>query len=149
MSGTASIPDLDERLARLARDWSQDPDLAAAYLFGSHARGQPHRASDVDIAVVLRADLSASARWRKRLELIDSAASILSRDDVDLVILEEVPSALGHRVLRDGRLVVDRDPHRRVQVVQNVLTRYLDEAPLREALDEGLRSRLREGRFAR
>ncbi len=140
---------LDERLARLAAEWSEEPDLAAAYLYGSQARGDTHAASDIDLAVVLSTDVSAAARWNRRLALGASAASLLGTDAVDVIVLEEAPALLGHRVIRDGRLLLDRDPHRRVQVVENILRRYLDEAPLRQALDEGLRTRLREGRFAR
>jgi len=99
--------------------------------------------------VVLRSGLSASERWHKRLGLLEAAASVLVTDAVDLAILEEAPSPLAHRAIRDGRLIVDNDPHRRVEVVESVLRRYLDEAWLRRVLDEGLRARLAEGGFAR
>src|SRR5690606_41413066 len=105
--------------------------------------------SDADFAVILRTGLTSSERWRKRLELLDSAASGLGTDAVDLVVLEEAPSPVGHRAIRDGVLIVDRDPHRRGEIVENVLRRYLDEAWLRRVLDEGLHNRLEEGRFAR
>ena len=133
----------------LAGALSRDADVAAAWLYGSRARGDARRGSDVDVAVILRAGVPATHRWRKRLEYADALACALGTDDVDVVLLEEAPAALGHRVVRDGLLVVDRDPRRRVQVVEEVLRRYLDEAALRTALDEGLRQRLREGRFAR
>ena len=35
-------------------------------------------------------------------------------DEVDLVVLNEVPVDLRTRVLRDGRLLVDRDPSARI-----------------------------------
>ena len=99
--------------------------------------------------MVLRSGLSASERWHKRLGLLEAAASVLVTDAVDLAILEEAPSPLAHRAIRDGRLIVDNDPHRRIEVVESVLRRYLDEAWLRRVLDEGLRARLAEGGFAR
>jgi hypothetical protein len=34
-------------------------------------------------------------------------------------------------------------------VAEHILRRYLDEEPLRRALDRGLAQRIREGRFAR
>lgn len=97
-------------------------------------------------------DISRSSpadRWKKRLSLIDQAASVLATDAVDLLLLEEAPAPVAHRAIRDGRLLVDRDPRRRVEVVEDVLRRYLDEAWLRRELDDGLRARLAEGRFAR
>lgn len=143
------IQDFETKLARLADDWSRDEDVAAAYLHGSRARGDARASSDVDFAVILRANLSPSDRWRKRLELLDSAASALGTDAVDLVLIDEAPSPVSHRAIRDGVLIVDRDPGRRVEVVEGVFRRYLDEAWLRRVLDEGLRARLEESRFAR
>jgi predicted nucleotidyltransferase len=141
--------DLAERIACLAEAWRADADIAVLYLFGSRAGGRPTPRSDVDLAAILRGSLSADARWRKRLDLIGDACSRLGTDAVDLVVLEDVPSVLGHRVLKTHQLLFETDPRRRVEVVENVLRRYIDEAPLREAADRALAERVREGRFAR
>lgn len=141
--------DLPDRLDALARRWFADEEIAALYLFGSRARGTAALTSDVDLAVVLRGDLNASARWRKRLALSHDASVELGTDAVGLVVLEETPAVLGHRVLRDGRLLGERDPRRRVEVAEAVLRRYCDEAWLRAELDRALAARVREGRFAR
>src|SRR5262245_30954977 len=138
-----------ERIDALARAWSGDPDVAAIYLFGSRASGRGGPWSDVDLAVVLREGLDASARWQKRLSLLGDACQRLGTDAVDLVILEEAPAPLGHRVLKRGRLLRDSSPTRRVDVTERILARYLDEAYLRHVLDAGLAERLREKRFAR
>ena len=105
--------------------------------------------SDVDLAVALRGGLEASARWRKRLDLIGDACARLGTDTVDVVVLEDAPALLGHRVLARGRLLCERDPRRRVQVAERVMRQYLDEAHLRAVLDAGLGRRVREGRFGR
>lgn len=149
MTARDRIPDFDDRLQRLAQRFAADAAVAAAYLYGSRARGDARPGSDVDLAVVLDAKLSPAERWRRRLALLEAAAAELGSDAVDLVILEEAPAPLAHRVIRDGRLLVDTDPRRRVAVVEDVFRRYLDEAPLRRALDEALRARIAEGRFAR
>ena len=141
--------DLDQRIEGLARAWEADPDLAAVYLFGSRAQGGAAARSDVDLAVVVRHDMEASARWRKRLDLIGDACARLGTDAVDVVALEDSPALLGHRVLARGRLLCERDPRRRVQVAERVMRQYLDEAHLRAVLDAGLGRRLREGRFGR
>jgi predicted nucleotidyltransferase len=141
--------DLDRRIRALAEAWADDPDIAASYLFGSRAGPHPGPRSDVDLAVVLRDGLDGAARWAKRLDLIADACRRLGTDAVDLIVLEDVPAALGHRVLAQGVLLSDRGPRRRVQVVESILRRYLDEAYLRRVLDAGLARRLREGRFAR
>ena len=149
MTARERIPDFDDRLQRLAQRFAADTTVAAAYLYGSRARGDARPSSDVDLAVILSSKLSPAERWRRRLALLDTAAAELGSDAVDLVVVEEAPAPLAHRVVRDGRLLVDADPRRRVEVVENVFRRYLDEAPLRRALDEALHARIAEGRFAR
>ena len=141
--------DLADRIDALSLAWSGDPDLAAIYLFGSRAGGRGGLRSDVDLAVVLRKELDADARWRKRLALLSDACQHLGTDAVDLVILEDAPAPLGHRVLKGGRLLHDPLPKRRAEVAEDILRRYLDEAYLRRVLDAGLAERLREKRFAR
>lgn len=141
--------DLADRIDALSQAWSGDPDLAAIYLFGSRAGGGGGLRSDVDLAVVLREDLDADARWRKRLTLLSDACRRLGTDAVDLVILEDAPAPLGHRVLKGGRLLREALPQRRAQVAEHIFRRYLDEAYLRRVLDAGLAERLREKRFGR
>jgi predicted nucleotidyltransferase len=141
--------DLDHRIRELAKAWANDPDIAASYLFGSRARSQPRPRSDVDLAVVLREGLDDTERYRKRLDLTADACRRLGTDAVDLIVLEDAPAALGHRVIAHGVVLSDREPRRRVQVVEWILRRYLDEGYLRRMLDEGLARRVREGRFAR
>ena len=128
--------DLDQRIEGLARAWEADPDLAAVYLFGSRAQGGAAPRSDVDLAVIVRHDMEASARWRKRLDLIGDACVRLGTDAVDVVVLEDTPALLGHRVLARDRLLCQRDPRRRVQVAERVMRQYLDEAHLRAVLVE-------------
>jgi len=105
--------DLYERITGLADAWRQDADIVALYLFGSRADGRATARSDVDLAVVLRDSVGLDARWQKRLGLLGDACSRLGRDAVDLLVLEDVPSVLGHRVLRSGRLLFETDPRRR------------------------------------
>lgn len=149
MSIGKQIPNFEAKLEQLAHRWAGDATIAAAYLYGSRARGTARANSDVDIAVILTSALSAYERWGRRLALLDSAKTELRSDDIDLIVLEDAPAPVAHRAIRDGRLILDRDPHRRVAVVEDVFRRFIDEAPLRRVLDEQLRTRLAEGRFAR
>ena len=142
-------PDLNDRIRLLADAWATDPAIAAVYLFGSRASGRPGPRSDVDLAVTLAAALDATARWRKRLDLTADACHRLGTDAVDVVVLEDAPAVLGHRVLGRGRLLCEPQPRRRVTVAEGILRRYLDEEPLRRVLDASLGQRIREGRFAR
>jgi predicted nucleotidyltransferase len=140
--------DIADRIRALASAWAADSDIAAVYLFGSRAGSHPRPRSDVDLAVILRDGVDEATRWRKRLDLIGDACRHLGTDAVDLIVLENAPIVLGHRVLRNGVLLSERDPRRRVHVAERIMRQYLDEAYLRRVLDSALGERLREGRFA-
>jgi predicted nucleotidyltransferase len=139
---------LDARLDELTAAWAADPDIAAIWLFGSRASGRPRPWSDVDLAVALAAGLDPKRRSQKHVELLADACARLGTDAVDLVVLEDAPSVLAHRIIAGGRRIAVRDDARTVRVVEDALRRYIDEAPLRMVLDAGLAARLREGRYA-
>jgi len=141
--------DLTARLQALVKRWAGDSDLAAVYLFGSRARGTAGPRSDVDLAVTLDSGVDDGDRFRKRLALIGEATAALGTDAVDVVLLEDAPSSLGHRIIAAGKLLIDKHPRRRAAVAEQILRRYLDEEPIRRELDRQLSLRLREGRFAR
>jgi len=101
------------------------PEVACAYLFGSHARGQARADSDVD--VLLDEDPPATVAGL-RPDLADDLASALHRP-VDLVILNQAPPDLVHRILRDGILVCERDRPRRVHFEVRKRNEYFDFLP--------------------
>jgi uncharacterized protein len=87
--------------------------IAAAYLFGSMARGTAGPASDVDVGILYSKEpprtlkgLGFDLEWElEKMLKLPVQVVVLNRAPVDLVI----------RVLRDGRLLVDRDRSKRVQ----------------------------------
>ncbi|CAN5878108.1 hypothetical protein BH11MYX4_BH11MYX4_51340 [soil metagenome] len=104
--------------------------LVAAYLFGSHARGEARTGSDVDVALWL-SDAPATLD-----DLHLDLAADLERDlgvPVDIVILNGAPSDLVHRVLRDGVLLVERDRSARVRLEVRARNDYFDLLPMRTA----------------
>ncbi len=133
----------------LATALAADEEVLAAYLFGSQARGEAGSLSDVDVAVWLRGVPSVSESHHRHLALIGAAASALKSDEVQVVVLNTAPPLLAHRVLRDGRLLVDRDPRARVRSETAVILEYLDTIPLRSELSRGLAHRMADGSYGR
>src|SRR6266545_1236945 len=78
------------------------PDVRLAVLFGSVARGDADAASDVDVLVRIRGG------WREQTETALALENALGRS-VQLVDVERAPPLLLADVLRDGRVLADRD----------------------------------------
>lgn len=79
------------------------PDVRLAVLFGSIARGAGDESSDIDLLVRFR-----ESGWRERIETRQALEDVLGRP-VQLVALEQTPPLLLADVLRDGRVLADRD----------------------------------------
>jgi predicted nucleotidyltransferase len=107
---------------------SHGDGVVAAYLFGSVARGSAHDASDVDVAVLLDKDPS---RTYEGLPLpLEGALERVIRRPVQVVVLNQAPVDLVHRVLRDGLLVCDRDKGARIRFEVRARAAYLDLLPV-------------------
>jgi len=102
-----------------------------AWLFGSLARGEGHRRSDVDVAVLFGRTMPATLAGIG-LDLEGRLEDRLARE-VDIVVLDRAPVDLAHRVLRDGVLLFDRVPSMRVAFEVRSRREYFDLLPyLRE-----------------
>lgn len=107
-----------------------DLDAVAVYLFGSVAREQQRANSDVDVAVLFAVDPPSTLDHPS----IRLAADLERRLDrrVQVIALNGAPVDLVHRVLRDGRLLVDRDPSRRIRFEVKTRNEYFDLLPFLE-----------------
>lgn len=108
------------------------PGVSAAYLFGSTARGAARAGSDVDVAVLF--DVSPPRTLDSaRFSLAGDLEAAIGRP-VDLIVLNDAPADLRIRVLREGRLLVERDGPARIAFevqtrneafdLEPILTRY-------------------------
>ncbi|HUP21750.1 MAG TPA: nucleotidyltransferase domain-containing protein [Thermoanaerobaculia bacterium] len=114
--------------SRLQVALSEVPGIVAAYLFGSVATGRSHAGSDVDVAI-LRDQAPRGTLDDLMLDL-ESDLSHRLRATVQLVVLNRAPPELVHRVLRDGVLLIDRDPGRRIRFEVRARNEYFDVLPL-------------------
>ena len=117
-----------QRIEHTLRDFfSGQPRISTAYLFGSVARGTDGPGSDVDVGVLLDPPPPPTLAGLC-LDLEDDLRETLGMP-VDLVVLNRAPTDLIHRVLRDGRLVLDRDPGRRIAFEVRSRNEYFDLLP--------------------
>jgi predicted nucleotidyltransferase len=115
-----------------------DDRIEALWLSGSRARGEGDALSDVDLAVLARADLDPSAVWNGQLEWTSHAVEALGTDEVAVQVVNQLPVALRDPILRDARLLWARSPEIAVDFGARTLKEYLDLKPYLARYDDDL-----------
>ena len=111
-----------------ARPPASADGVAAAWLYGSIARGDAHPQSDVDVAVLYRRTPAATfAALPLRLE--GEIERLLGRA-TQVVALNRAPADLRIRVLRDGMLLFDREPSLRIRFEVQTRNEWFDLQPI-------------------
>jgi len=111
---------IEARLREFFAANAEREGIAAAYLFGSVARGTAGPKSDVDVGILYSADPPLTLDGLG-LEL-EGELEKLFRVPVQVVVLNHASVDLLIRVLRDGKLLVDRDRSTRIRF--EVKTRF-------------------------
>jgi uncharacterized protein len=122
------LEEVEPVLRRFFADRERAPGIAAAYLFGSVARGEAGPRSDVDVAVLHETE---PPRGLAGLGLrLEGDLERLLGLPVQLVVLDRAPVDLVHRVLRDGRLLADHDRSRRIAFEVRSRNEFFDLEPI-------------------
>jgi predicted nucleotidyltransferase len=118
-------------LCRKINEFSVGHDeIVAIYLFGSIATAKNRPGSDIDVAIMVRSRI----KGMERVQLETSLSNLLKRD-VDLVVFGEASPLLQHQILRNSRLVYERDPKERVRQEVAARCEYLDTASLYKVVE--------------
>lgn len=124
-------------------------EILEAYCFGSYARGEASDHSDLDIAVYVDRERLPPAPFGYAAELTGELMAGLGFDRLDLVVLNDAPPLLYHRVLRDGERLLSRDLAATTTREGRALSRYCDYLPQLRKIDRELARRLADGSFGR
>lgn len=119
---------IGEELRRCLAGRGTGDDLAAAWLFGSVARGDDDQRSDVDVAVLYQRDPPATFEGLP-LRLEGELESLLGRR-TEVISLNSAPVDLCARVLRDGVLLLDRNPALRIAFEVRTRNTWFDLQPV-------------------
>ena len=121
--------DQKELVTMVRRFFEKNPEgVVCAYLFGSRARGASRAGSDVDIGVLL--DRQPKPTLSDLPLDLEAALESLLGLQVQCVVLNNAPADLMHRVLRDGILLVDNDPSRRIEFEVRRRNEFFDLQPI-------------------
>jgi predicted nucleotidyltransferase len=120
-----SKPSLAEgEIAELRDFFKKQEGVKLAYLFGSSAKGERGKSSDVDIAVLLDECLSRKDRLNLELALIGELTSLLKTNSLDLVVMHNIPLLLSYNIVKYGVLL--KSGPERIKTEAGILSRYLD-----------------------
>ena len=128
-----------EEIERILSYFTNRPEVVALYLFGSFDTMFERADSDIDIALLI------SKENKKEFEILKSeyynASPGFSLRTVDIVILNTAPTYLKHRILKTGRIMLDRNPSQRKEFTAMVLQEYFDYKPIEDLCFRKLKSR--------
>jgi hypothetical protein len=131
------MPDQDEKMARLVSVAANDERVLALLLFGSRARGDATRLSDVDLCVVLdptRSDAGTAAAVK--LAYLEATPGAF-----DIQVYQNLPIYVQKRVLAEGRVVYCHDDDALYALARRTIREFEDFRPRYECyLDEVARA---------
>jgi predicted nucleotidyltransferase len=133
---------IDRLRAAVTEVLKESPEVAAAYLYGSQARGSTQPLSDIDLAFVLREDFRPKDPLIAERLAARIASTLRTPVEVDAHVAEDLPLPVRGRVVTTGILLYERDPARRVDFETSTRRLYFDFLPLLERdAREGLLAR--------
>jgi predicted nucleotidyltransferase len=106
---------------------NSNPLVDSLYLYGSHAKGNANKNSDIDLAVIfsqpeedilehrLRPELLA-LEWVSTLKLKENSLSILD--------LELAPIPLAMAVLKTGKMLLNKNPSHEFEVTGRIMSKW-------------------------
>ena len=123
--------------------------IVTIYLFGSRSNKKNNPNSDYDIAILLKDSVPKDIYFDKKLDFIDFFTNILETDHVDLVILNEAPLEIAYRIFAEGTILYENESYKkeRVRFQAKTYSMYFDFLPAKKTLSNGLKKRIKEGRY--
>jgi predicted nucleotidyltransferase len=99
------------------------PKVIFAYLFGGLSRGPVQPLSDIDIAIYLRKNVDVC---ESKLEILGKLMDILQTDEIDMVVLNIAELPLIINILKNKKVIVDKEPFSRHVFESLAMRKYFD-----------------------
>ena len=115
---------LNKHIDKLVCDYG----IKLIYIFGSYAKGENRAGSDLDIAIYFDNEVDGFVK----LDILDELVGIFNREDIDLVILNNVDEVLKFQVIKYGKVVYMEDLVTKVTFESRVMREYMDMEYFRE-----------------
>ena len=104
------------------------PGLAAAYLFGSVARGDARSDSDIDVGLLY--ETAPALTLEAQPFMVAAELESHFGRSVDLIVMNTAPVDLVHRILAEGVLLFQANPSARIAFEVRARNEYFDMLPI-------------------
>ncbi|MCD6500640.1 nucleotidyltransferase domain-containing protein, partial [bacterium] len=111
-------------IKNLSKFFKKEKEVLFCYLFGSRAYGKPISTSDIDLAVYLD-EKKCRDLFEKRLELVSQISQIMHKD-VDILVLNNSSPFLKYVVLKEGKLIFEKEKGKRIDFELRAMNEYFD-----------------------
>ncbi len=107
-------------------------NIISAYLFGSMKSGNNSPLSDIDIAVLFNQGLPGKEFRSYENKLYVNLLQYFKTDEIDLIILNDIPLSFQYEVVKDKRILYYSDFVKMIDFENRVILEYLDFKPYRD-----------------
>lgn len=114
------MKDLKARLDKLIEVARKDSEVLAVFLFGSIARGDNYKTSDIDICLILQ------DRRYTPLELSKKRLGYLKSFDMDVQIFQQLPLYIRIRLIKEGKKLFRADEDKLYEIVFSTIAEFED-----------------------
>jgi predicted nucleotidyltransferase len=109
--------------------------VVALISFGSLAKGALKPLSDLDFAVLVSNNLDPTERFEKHLNLIGLFNQVFKTDEIDLVLLNDIPIGFSLNIIFSGRLLYCSNRTELIDFMEKTVKFYLDFKFFRDEFD--------------
>lgn len=131
-------------LKKIQKYFAGQKDVAAVYLYGSFAYGNPHKRSDIDFGVLFDPPIKTYYRLGGIInDLFD--LGLPAEGDVRDLDLDQSPLFLFNAIR--GQLIFSRDENKRLEFEIKAMNNFYDTNYLRQLGNIYMKQRIKEGTY--
>ena len=116
---------MEKEIKLLTKALSKRSHITFAYLFGSKVKGYANEMSDWDIAIYFKEPLRKNNHWRA-FELEAELSRAIGGTVQVTVLNNPLPPVFAFQILKDGIVLLDRNPNLRMDFENMTMRHYYD-----------------------
>lgn len=126
---------VQNRIPELVQSVACDQDVIALYSFGSSVQNALKPLSDLDFGILLSNRMDKTQCFDKHIELIGLFTDSLKTEEIDLILMNHVPTRIAFQILKTGKLLFCNDRPALIDFREHLVRSYLDFKYVRDTFD--------------